>query len=138
RFAGDDSHERFRRALSDDANLPPPRYLLPSARLSAQRGTEGALQASILETLASRGERQAVSLAQIETQYRDGDAHYWAKRFEDALNARVSALRILATVSTHTSFLQYSMRDVLRTFQQLGCQTRLITESRAFEVIGPE
>lgn len=53
------------------------------------------------------------------------DFAYYARRFA---NADRQPLRILGVTSRFTTFLQYSMRDILQTFAALGHETRLLIE----------
>ena len=66
------------------------------------------------------------------------DRHYWANRFKEALSGRGEPLRILAAVSTHTTFLQYSMRDVKRAFESLGHRCVFLEEQTPYDIMGPQ
>lgn len=75
--------------------------------------------------------------AQSEAKYASRDMRYWATRFENALNGRGDPLRILAAVSTHTTFLQYSMRDVKRALEALGHKCMVLSEKNPYEKTSP-
>jgi hypothetical protein len=50
---------------------------------------------------------------------------------------RGSSLRVLGITSRFTTFLQYSMRDWLASFQAMGHQTQLLIEQADHEMAGP-
>ena len=74
---------------------------------------------------------------QSEAKYESRDMRYWATRFENALNGRGEPLRILAAVSTHTTFLQYSVRDVKRALEALGHECMVLSEKTPYEKTSP-
>ncbi|MCH8241496.1 MAG: GDP-mannose 4,6-dehydratase, partial [Planctomycetes bacterium] len=59
------------------------------------------------------------------------------KRFAEALSGQGPPLRILAAVSTHTTFLQYSLRDAQRALQSLGHPCWVLTERQPYEILSP-
>jgi hypothetical protein len=141
-FGGADCRERFRRTIEADPNLPPPRQCFDFSHLC--RSHDGAAHAcprgeALLEAMKSaRHGRLVTALAGLEATYAGRDARYWARRFEAALSGAGPPLRVLATVSTRTTYLQYSMRDALDALETLGCQTRLLIETRRFEIVSAE
>jgi hypothetical protein len=76
-------------------------------------------------------------LDELNACYAGRDAAWWARRFQEALGGGGPPLRILASVSTHTTFLQYCMRDAARAARKLGCEFHVLTESRAFDSVSP-
>lgn len=148
-FAGRGAGSRFRETLLSDSDLPPPVLLFSAPSRPPADPEQGACRradvaAIVAEVVRVRAARAAESFRGIEAVYANRDARYWASRFASALregprpttDPAAAPLRILGSVSTHTSFLQYSMRDALRAFEQLGCRTKLLIESRPFERIG--
>lgn len=85
---------------------------------------------SFAETVVgeTREERRArlVALRQARA---ERDAGFWAARFAEALGGAGPPLRVLGITSRFTTVLQYSMRDWLASFEELGCETKLFTEA---------
>ena len=132
-YFGEDCLDQLRRAWDADVDLPWPQSAFsagpasgesPAVRMVRQAGT-------------AREKTIRDSLAEIEEQYATRDIGYWATRFGEALSGSGKPLRILAAVSTHTSFLQHSMRDARRALEALGHEVRVLTEDRPFTIIGP-
>ena len=85
--------------------------------------------------IGGAGEKKTLRMV---AQYADRDASFWAERFEDALSGRGAPLRVLAVVSTHTTFLKYSMRDVQKAIQDFGHECRVLTEHTPYTIVGPQ
>jgi hypothetical protein len=133
-FLGDDAANKFSSLLIDDTDLPLPAFSFAQP-LESGRLTPG-LTGAITSIASTRSARVGAGLSRIESQYAGRDASYWLRRFSEALSGDGPPLRILASVSTHTTFLQYSMRDAARAARQLGCEFEIISENRPFERIG--
>ncbi len=134
-LVGPDCVDQLRRVWDDDINLPWPRQ---AYTLSAFR--EGCSPSSIdvvREACRRRENVFAESAATLDDSYADRDRAYWAKRFEEVLGGSGEPLRILAAVSTHTTFLKYSMRDAQRAFEDLGHECVVLTEDTPYHVTGP-
>ncbi len=130
-FVGPQWNQQFRRTLGDDLDLAfPVQSLQPSGR--AIPGVIGVVENAIKE----RQRAVDQSMAELDNRYADRDMSYWSQRFESALSGRGDPLRILAGVSTHTTFLQYSMRDAKRAFETLGHTCVVLTEKTPHHVIG--
>ncbi|MFQ5493864.1 MAG: hypothetical protein ACE5EX_00635 [Phycisphaerae bacterium] len=133
-FTGPECVQRLAATLTDDPDLPWPRqaFSMSVFRPGGSPGAAAAVQAA-MQTHESVIEE---SYRDLETRYASRDCRYWAKRFEDALSGRAAPLRILAAVSTHTTFLQYSMRDAKRAFEALGHRCTVLSEKNSYSQIG--
>jgi len=133
-FVGPNCLERLRHAWDNDMDLPWPQR---SFRLSAFRP---ACSPSALEVVreAGRGRDAAFneSHRELEVRYASRDVSYWARRFDEALSGREEPLRILAAVSKHTTFLQYSMRDAQRALEAMGHRCVVLSEKTNYQVTG--
>ena len=134
-FVGDSCTDQLRRAWDEDLDLPWPQK---SFSLSAFR--PGCVPSASEVVSAAAGERERVfteSFKELEARYGPRDLRYWADRFDEALSGRGEPLRILAAVSIHTTFLQYSMRDARKAFEDLGHQCVVLTENTDYQITGP-
>ena len=134
-FIGVGCVERLLRVWVEDINLPFPShgFTLSRFRLVCSPGA-----VEVVQQAADQRERAIhESLADIELRYAGREVRYWAKRFDEALSGRGEPLRILAGVSTHTTFLQYSMRDAKRAFESLGHRCVVLTEKTPYQIVGP-
>lgn len=132
-FLGDHGHDRFLDALQADDDLPCPRYLF---KLALHGPADPGVEKIWEQIVRIRGARARDDFAALQSRYRGRDARYWSRRFTEALEGSGPPLRILATVSTHTTFLQYSMRDAARALRQLGHRIEVLTEDRPFTTVG--
>lgn len=87
----------------------------------------------VFAELDERRREQADALRRrIEARYGGRDASWWAQRFSEAMDERGRAtdrpLRVLGLSSRFTTFLQYSMRDCLRSIEKLGHRVQVLTE----------
>ena len=134
-FVGDNATQQMLRLWQGNADLPWPRHAF---RLNALRRCESPQAVEAVETAGQAREIEIrQSLNDLDQRYASRDRTYWAKRFTDALSGRGDPLRILAAVSTHTTFLQYSMRDAIGAFEALGHRCVLLTEKTCCDVISP-
>lgn len=133
-FIGEDSLHRLASCLEDDLALPLPGLCVQMPRWS--RGLDPAPMEIVGRLAAGRRQAEAAALAKLEQRYADRDAAYWSRRFDEALEGTGQPLRILSAVSIHTTFLQYSLRDATQALEELGCETRLLTEQSNHHVIG--
>ncbi|UCE60075.1 MAG: hypothetical protein JSU63_21855 [Phycisphaerales bacterium] len=132
-FMGSDCGARFRRHLASDENLPLPCEVYD---LSKHRPMPGADVITVMDTIAGERERRVSERASVlRERYEKRDASYWGRRFAKALEGSGPPLRILAPVSTHTSFLQYSMRDAKEAVERMGHKFRVITESTCYKKV---
>ncbi len=132
-YFGEESLDQLRRAWDADVDLP-----WPHRAFSIGAGaSESPAVRMVQEAGAAREQSVRDSLARLEEQYAARDLRYWANRFREATSSAGKPLRILAAVSTHTSFLQHSMRDARRALEALGHEVRVLTEDRPFSIIGP-
>ncbi len=133
-FIGEDGARRLRQAWDDDPDLPLPQHAFTMS------GFRPGCVPSVVEVVQRAiGEHQAAAdqtMQRIDATYAPRDTAYWAARFDDALSGRGRPLRVFATVSTHTTYLQYSMRDVKRAFEAMGHEFLLLTEKTSFGVVG--
>ncbi len=89
----------------------------------------------VQQSVSTREKVTLKSLDAVEKQYASRDIHYWADRFEKALSGKDQPLRIMGIVSTHTSFLQYSMRDAKRAIESLGHQCVVVSEKSSYDSV---
>ena len=130
-FIGPQWEQDFRQTFDDDLDLAfPVQSLQPAGR--AFPGVVDVIEKAINQRQRAVDE----SMADLDRRYADRDMAYWSRRFEAALSGRGDPLRILAGVSTHTTFLQYSMRDAKRAFESLGHTCVVLTEKTPHHVIG--
>ncbi len=134
-FLGDGWPDRLRRILDDDPDLPLPRQVFHFNH--RPRSGPGSSIEAVHHAVAFREANLLRSLERIEAAYRSRDLPYWAKRFDEALSGQGEPLRILAAVSRHTTFLQYSMRDAKRALEAQGHQCIVLTESSDHHVTSP-
>lgn len=134
-FVGPSCTAQFKSTLEENVNLPWPTHVFT---LSSFRPKCSPTCADIAGQGAADRQRQVLqSLDELERRYAARSAKYWANRYDEALSDRGKPLRILATVSRHTTFLQYSMRDAKRAFEALGHRFMLLKEANDHEVVGP-
>ncbi len=134
-FVGGDCVNRFVAALDVNPNLSPPRYRMTQP--GADAGLAPHAAAALTAQQTRRSAALVASLTALERRYAERGFHWWAERFSEAGRGG-APLRVLATVSTHTSFLQYSMRDAVAALHLLGCEVRLLTERSPHECVSPE
>ncbi|MCP4249855.1 MAG: hypothetical protein GY778_22665, partial [bacterium] len=133
-FVGPDCTKQFEQAMLDARDWPIPTQ---AYRLSTHRAAPQPDARTAVTTVIDTRTRQVTdSLAAVQAKYRDRDAAYWARRYAAALDGGGPPLRVLAAVSTHTSFLQYSMRDARQAVEKLGHRFDILTESTAYEKPG--
>lgn len=132
---GDDWADQISRLWNDHADLPLPAHVVSLATPIKRTGAPAAEM--VQEAHAQRERNVLASLETVEVQYAEKGAPYWAHRLDEALSGNAKPLRILAAVSTHTTFLQHSMRDAQRAFRALGYECEVLIEKTPFEVISP-
>ncbi|MCH7885869.1 MAG: glycosyltransferase family 1 protein [Planctomycetes bacterium] len=132
---GLDWADRLREAFEDHHDLPVPVQVFTIRAGSTNEGNGAAK--IIEEVIEGRDARIQRSLADLESQYASRDVAYWAKRFAEALSGQGPTLKILAAVSTHTTFLQYSLRDAQQALQFLGHSCRVLTERHPYDILSP-
>jgi hypothetical protein len=134
-FLGASCTERLRTFWAGEPDLGFPRQ---AYALCAFRPPPRPRAVEVVEAAAhERQDQLQRSLLDLETRYAERDRPYYAKRFDEALSGAGPPLRILAGVSTHTTFLKYSMRDAKRAFEELGHQCVVLTEPTPYHTIGP-
>ncbi len=124
-FAGQAAWEHWR-----DWMLARPYVSLPHtvARLPLWEGiAPGAAEAMLEEVVQARRTLYAETRRRVEQHYRGRDAAWWVRRFREA--GPSDPLRVLCVTSRFTTFLQYSMRDLITAMESLGVQTRLLIEA---------
>ncbi len=133
-FAGESYADQLHRAWEEDYDLP-----FPHQVFTCGQAVDDICQAADVVQKAARKRETAIreSLADLERRYASRNTSYWAKRFDDALSGHGEPLRILASVSTHTTFLQHSMRDAKRALESLGHRCVVLTEKTPYTVTGP-
>lgn len=134
-FVGESWSDDLQRSWSEELDLPLPRTVLT---LGTRRNSHAISAAAVVQLAhESREEEINRSFAELEARYAERDRAYWSRRFDEALSGRGQPLRVLAAVSTHTTFLQYSMRDAQRALESLGHRCVVLTEGAAHEIISP-
>ncbi|MBI5864828.1 MAG: glycosyltransferase family 1 protein [Planctomycetes bacterium] len=136
-FLGESAAQRLAEHLLADPNLPSPRIVFnlpvdPSQPAERNRRFRSELEGCI----RTRGQREQAGRTELEARFQPLDTRHWAERFCSAWVEKKRPLRVLAAISTHTTFLQYSMNDALHALERLGCRTRLLTDPRPHETIG--
>jgi len=135
-FVGPDWQPRIRRFWDEELDTP-----LPAHALSIGPRTSAVENDRVVRTVesahAARNDAIRQSLADTEAMYAERTVAYWAKRFTEARRGEGRPLRILAATSTHTTFLQYSMRDAQRAFEAIGCECRVIKEKTNHDIPSP-
>lgn len=125
-FAGERCAEALRDMLIQDEHAALPQYVLPA--MTCRPNFRDSVRKMLEGVLNHRNELYNARLQEAEQIYADRDAAYWAKRYDAALNGSGPPLRIFATVSRQTTFLQHSMRDCRAAFEALGCEFELLIE----------
>ncbi len=134
-FIGSDCSQQLYQAWQTNDNLPLPTTVLS---LSLFRPSPTPAPMEVVTKMANeRDVKVQASYESLKQQYANRDLRYWANRFREATTGTGEPLRIVAAVSMHTTFLQYSMRDTQRAFEAKGHQCVVLMEDRPFEVIGP-
>jgi len=132
-FVGDSWADHLRRAWDEDLDLPLPRQLY---RLGATSRDDATPVVDVIRDMQrAREEAVARSVDDLEARYAPRDIAYWARRTAEALSGKGPPLRILAAVSTHTTFLQYSIRDAQRAFEALGHRCVVLSEKTSYDAI---
>ncbi|HEX4056023.1 MAG TPA: glycosyltransferase [Tepidisphaeraceae bacterium] len=119
-FVGNDAMNDFRQSLGVDHACPWPRL---SVRVDPMLWSESP---TLDEILAEAGTKACQEFLNFTKRFRPASAAtpaMIASRLESG-----QPLKILGLTSRFTTFLQYSMRDWLASFQRLGHQTRMIME----------
>ena len=134
-FVGPDAMRRLAQAWQNDVNLPPPTqaYMMNAFRPGCTPLAVAAIQAEITR----RDDELERSQCEMSRLYAPRDRKFWAARFDEALSGRGAPLSIVAAVSVHTTFLQYSMEDTRRAVEALGHRMIVLKERRPFEVVHP-
>jgi glycosyltransferase involved in cell wall biosynthesis len=126
-FAGDDAFERFRGSLISEPVCPWP-------RLSVQVDpTLWNGRPSLDEIIAGAMEQANQELHRCTQQFQRAYSGATPETISSHL-ASGRPLKVLGITSRFTTFLQYSMRDWLASFERLGHQTRLIIEDHDHEM----
>ncbi len=125
-FVGADAVEQVARSMQGAAHCPWPKV---AVTLDPVLWTQGRTLDSLLVQAAQAAEaRFAACQKRLVELYRCADE-------PGALAARLQSeksLKILGITSRYTTFLQYSMRDWLAGFEELGHQTKLVIEQEDF------
>lgn len=134
-FTGTQALNALTQLLCDNLNYPCPVQIFQTGAVfdTPQQDTINELA----RVTDSRDRAIRESLAEIESRYANRDLKYWAQRFDQALHGTDKPLRILASVSRHTTFLKHSMRDAQRAFEALGHSCIVLTEDATHTIIGP-
>ncbi len=134
-FVGDSCTDRLWKAWDDDLDLPWPKQAFRLGDFGRE-GSPSAVKV-VEETGEAREAAIRKSLEELERRYASRNVAYWAKRLDESLSGRGAPLRILTAVSTHTTFLQYSIRDARRAFESLGHKCVVLTERAPYHIISP-
>jgi hypothetical protein len=134
-FTGDNWTDQLRAAWSDDPDLPFPNRVITTGSSGDASGVSAVHV--VRESVDQREREIRKTLAEVDQQYARRDIAYWSQRFDEALSGRGAPLRILSAVSTHTTFLQYSMRDAREAFTALGHECLVLSEKTPYGAVGP-
>jgi hypothetical protein len=130
-FVGDDCFDRFRQSLAADAGCPWPRL---SVRIDPFLWSGSPTLEEILTQARTRVDQEFLRCAeQFRLAYAGATPESISARFRSG-----QPLKILGITSRFTTFLQYSMRDWLASFQRLGHQTRLLIEEHDHDFCNPQ
>jgi len=134
-FTGADATRQLAAAWKGNVNLPTPTqaYTMSTFRPGCR---PTAIQVAQDETDRRDNELQQ-SCIEVHRRYAGRDRTHWSKRFDEALSGQGKPLSIVAAVSVHTTFLQYSMEDTRRAFESLGHRMVVLKERRPYEVVHP-
>jgi Glycosyl transferases group 1 len=120
-FAGDQAMKDFRQSLTTDHACPWPRL---SVRVDPTLWSGSPTLEEILEEAKANTHKQFhCYVEQIRIASSDINPERIASQFRSG-----RPMKILGITSRFTTFLQYSMRDWLASFERLGHRTRLIIE----------
>jgi len=134
-FTGDNWADQMRSAWARDPDLPFPTQVITAG---PREDGQTAKVLSVVDGAFKASEREIQTIrTELEARYASRDINYWASRFEAALSGTGPPLRILAAVSTHTTFLQYSMRDAKRAFEALGHRCDVLIEQTCYQITSP-
>lgn len=128
-FVGDDCIRQAQQSMIEDAMVPWPKL---SVTVDPSIWPPGMSLDSILATAhRSANERLNHLLRELKALDASADPRSLARRLTGG------KLRVLGITSLFTTFLQYSMRDWLAAFAELGHETRMLIEREAHEVANP-
>ncbi|MGH7176590.1 MAG: hypothetical protein ACREJC_04350, partial [Tepidisphaeraceae bacterium] len=128
-FAGADSLSQAQHDMSDAPQVPWPKLCVTVDPATWPPGCNfDALTRGALESVVARMKTLQRELDQID---RTTNPASLSQRFGRG------KLRVLGITSRYTTFLQFSMRDWLSAFEELGHETRLLIESGDHELLNP-
>ncbi len=134
-FVGEGCMEALRAAWDNDLDLPWPQLVMTTGTVPADATPR---VADVVEAAANARENAVrESMQDLGTRYAHRTPQFWAKRFAAALDGSGEPLRILTAVSTHTTFLQHSIRDTKRAFESLGHKCVVLTDDTPYGITGP-
>ena len=134
-FVGEGCMEAFRAAWDNDFDLPWPQLVMTTGTVPADATPR---VADVVEAAANARENAVrESMQDLGRRYAHRTPQFWAKRFAAALDGSGEPLRILTAVSTHTTFLQHSIRDTKRAFESLGHKCVVLTDDTPYGITGP-
>jgi len=120
-FVGPDALDQFRASLVEDVFCPWPKM---SVTIDAMLWpADLSLDAVLAGAREGLNEKLKQITQQIATTYGAATAESIAERFQSG-----EPLNVLGITSRYTTFLQYSMRDWLGSFERLGHRTKLVIE----------
>lgn len=135
-FIGPEAVAHFEGTLNSDDNLPIPTVLFREPLVANRpQGRAAQVDAAVQRAIDARDQAYDATVQNWSRSADRQTSAYWHDRIQSAWVRRERPLRVLAAVSTHTTFLQHSMRDALCALEQLGCQTRLLSDPRPYEKI---
>lgn len=132
-LTGEDWADQLTNTLQDHPDIPIPKQVFTTGPRIPD--THPYAVDIVNQAHTARETKTLQSIESVEQQYAGRDITYWTDRFEQALSGHGEPLRILGMVSTHTTFLQHSMRDARRAFEKLGHSCEIISEKTSYEVI---
>jgi len=136
-FVGATWHTRLLHHATHAFDVPLPAHAITIGP-RAQANAEPDVLAAIRAAYNVRDESIRDLQMKVAQRYEGRGAAYHAKRFSEAMDGDGPPLRVLATTSARTTFLQYSVRDALRALEALGCEYVLLKEEYPHEVISPQ
>jgi hypothetical protein len=120
-FVGESAFDQFRRSLAADADCPWPRL---SVRVDPALWSGDPTLDQILAEATAQANQQFLRCSE---QFRVASAASSPELISSRFRAG-TPMKVLGITSRFTTFLQYSMRDWLASFERLGHRTRLVIE----------
>lgn len=131
---GDDGGAKFRECLSRDPGLALPGTVVASP--GAVRRLEPECAALVREAVGAREAEYRALGSRLAERYRERTLRWWRDRYARA-GVEDGALRVLVPASRHTTYVKHAVASLVRGFQSLGCEARVLTEPTPHDSLSP-